>query len=283
VACLLGMFDKFRRILLPSAWSPRTIKPMGHVIDIYNFAGGSAKTTVTLNLGYHLAQLGKRVALVDLDPQASLTEALGFDVTQIEQTVGTLLEGGPLETLEVHGMTLVPSNVDLIAAEYALFNAAFRDTKLKRALAPVIEAHDFVLIDSLPSMGLLAFTGLVASSELLVPILASGKGISHTRRMLDMVASAVRDNDMNLGVLAFVPTFYDSRLIHDRAALEQIRETFSPIAPVFNPITSSTVFKNAGALGKPVALYDRRHDAVKTFCALAEFVIASLEVDRGEE
>ena len=63
---LLGMFDKFRRMLTLTARSPRTIKPMGHVIDIYNFAGGSAKTTVTLNLGYHLAQLGKRVALVDL-------------------------------------------------------------------------------------------------------------------------------------------------------------------------------------------------------------------------
>ena len=256
---------------------------MAHVIDIYNFAGGSAKTTVTLNLGYHLTQLGKRVALVDLDPQASLTEALGFDVTGIEQTVGTALEGNPLETLQVHGMTLVPSNVDLIAAEYALFNAPFRDTKLKKALAPLEAAHDVVLIDSLPSMGLLAFTGLVASSELLVPILASGKGISHTRRMLDMVSKAVADNDMNLSVLAFVPTFYDSRLIHDRAALAQIQETFSSIAPVLKPIMASTVFKNASALGKPVALYDKRHDAVNVFRALAEFVVAELEGTCGED
>lgn len=124
-------------------------------------------------------------------------------------------------------------------------------------------------------MGLLAFTGLVASDCLLVPVLSSGKGLSHIRRMLDMVAQAVRENDLSLAVLAFVPTFFDGWLVHDRAVLEQIRETFSPVAPVLEPINASTVFKNAGAVGKPVALYDPRHPAVGALQAV--FVVAELE------
>lgn len=132
---------------------------MAKIISIFNQAGGVAKTTLTQNLGYHLARRNHRVLLVDLDPQASLTIFMGLDIDGLEQTLyDALVDEEPLYIEEnLMGMDLAPTNLTLSVAETALVNADLREFRLKSAIEPIEEHYDFILIDCPPSLGLLSY------------------------------------------------------------------------------------------------------------------------------
>lgn len=142
------------------------------IIALFNQSGGVGKTSLTMNLGYHLAQRKHSVLLIDMDPQASLTTFMGLDAYELSKTVYDAIvqdENLPIQH-DIHGMDLAPSNIHLSAAEMELVLAEFREIRLKEALEPVQAQYDFVLIDCPPSLAILSYISLVASTHVLVVV-----------------------------------------------------------------------------------------------------------------
>ena len=159
---------------------------MAKVIALFNQAGGVSKTSLTMNLGYHLAQRSHRVLLIDMDPQASLTTFMGVDIYNLSRTVYEAVvrdEEMPIQP-NIHGMDLAPANIRLSGAELELVVADMRDIRLKEALAPLLPAYDFILIDCPPSLGILSYISLVAATHTLIPIQTHYKSLVGTDLLL---------------------------------------------------------------------------------------------------
>src|SRR3569832_728482 len=169
---------------------------MSRVIALFNQCGGVGKSTLTMNLGYHLQERSQRVLLIDMDPQASLTIFMGLEQELLNSTVSDVLadedDDEDLSELPIHkglhGLDLTPSSINLSATELALVNADMRDVRLKDALSPVRDLYDFILIDCPPSLGLLSYISLVAATHILVPIQTQFKAFEGTNLLLKTVA-----------------------------------------------------------------------------------------------
>lgn len=245
-------------------------------ITVFNQAGGVGKTTLTLNLGYHLAQQGTRVLLVDLDPQASLTTFLGFEPDDLETTIyDALMERSPLPILPgVFGMSLVPSNITLAGAEQELVSALGREARLKRILDGVSASFDFVLVDCPPSLGLLAVLGLAAAQYILVPVQTQYKAYKGTDQLLGTVDGVRRNLNPQLQILGFVPMQYEKGRVHDRQALEAIQTQLSARGEVLEPISRAEDFKNSTLTHQPLVLFNPQNSIVEVLDSLARHVLA---------
>jgi chromosome partitioning protein len=148
------------------------VESVALIITIYNQSGGVMKTSLTMNLGYQMAQHGRKVLLVDMDPQASLTAFMGLEPADLDQTIAdSVLNDAPLAIQpDIHQMDLLPSNIMLSAAEMQLTSVMAREWRLRRVLEPIVDQYDVVLIDSPPSLGILSILSLVASTHVLIPI-----------------------------------------------------------------------------------------------------------------
>ncbi|CAD5989951.1 Sporulation initiation inhibitor protein Soj [Planktothrix tepida] len=241
------------------------------VISLFNQAGGVGKTTITLNLGYHLAQRGNRILLIDLDPQASLTLFMGFDPQSLEKTVfDAIVNEEPLFIQkEVHRMDLAPTNINLSVAEIQLVNMDFREVRLKDALEPIRENYDFILIDCPPSLGLLSYISLVAATHVLVPIETHYKAFEGTNLLLQTVARVRKKGNRSLQIAGFVPSRYAATNSQDKRTLNAIQEQFSTVATVYEPIPRLTAFVDASEQQVPLAVYDARNGVVKILDRLA--------------
>jgi chromosome partitioning protein len=244
---------------------------VSQVICLFNQAGGVGKSTLAINLGYHLTQLKPpkvkrnfRVLLVDVDPQSSLTNFMGIDPTEQEKTIyDALIDQEPLPILsDVHGMDFVPANQDLSSAELELVVADMRDLRLKFALEPVQKQYDFILLDCPPSLGILSYISLVASTHVLVPIQTQYKAFLGTELLLNTVARVRSLPNRDLKFAGFIPTMYDSRNSQDERTLKAIQEQLSNIGEVFDPIPRSTAFADAAEENVPLALFSPKHPAV---------------------
>ena len=241
------------------------------VISLFNQAGGVGKTTITLNLGYHLAQRGNKILLIDLDPQASLTLFMGFDPQNLEKTVfDAIVNEEPLFIhKEVHRMDLAPTNINLSVAEIQLVNMDFREVRLKDTLEPIRENYDFILIDCPPSLGLLSYISLVAATHVLVPIETHYKAFEGTNLLLQTVARVRKKGNRSLQIAGFVPSRYAATNSQDKRTLNAIQEQFSPVGTVYEPIPRLTAFVDASEQQVPLAVYDARNGAVKILDRLA--------------
>ena len=199
---------------------------MTKIIAVFNQAGGVAKTTLTQNLGYHLAQRKHRVLLIDMDPQASLTIFMGLEPRELEGTLyDALVNEEPLFIQEdLMGMDLAPTNLNLSAAETLLVNADLREMRLKSAIEPIEEEYDFILIDCPPSLGLLSYISLVAATHVLVPIETEFKAFEGTNNLLETVARVRSKANRRLKIAGFVPTRFKSRMTQDIRTLGAIQE-----------------------------------------------------------
>ncbi len=217
---------------------------MPTVIAFFNQKGGTAKTTSTLNVGAALVERGRRVLAIDLDPQASLTMALGVDVINLQQSIYDLLSDPdvPLDDVvlstTVEGMDLIPSHPDLAAAELELLNELERERRLERILDDqMLDRYDLVVIDSPPSLNILSINVLVASDTLVIPIEPHPLSLMVLRRLFETVNRIYRLNP-NLTVAGFLPTkvHHSSRLAADM--IEMLREQF-PHVRLLPPIPLS--------------------------------------------
>ncbi|MEX2426067.1 MAG: ParA family protein [Thermomicrobiaceae bacterium] len=217
---------------------------MPTIVAFFNQKGGTAKTTTTLNLGAALVERGRRVLALDLDPQASLTMALGVDVINLEWSIYDLLSdpdhplGDVIQASTVPGMDLIPSHPDLAAAELELLNELERERRLENVLNdPALDAYDLVVIDSPPSLNILSINVLVASDALVIPIEPHPLSLMVLRRLFETVSRISRLNP-RLQVAGFLPTkvHHSSRLAVDM--IDMLRDQF-PDVPLLPAIPLS--------------------------------------------
>lgn len=243
------------------------------IIALFNQSGGVAKTTLTQNLGYHLATNKKRVLLVDIDPQASLTNFMGVDPEALEKTLyNAIIDEEPLfifpET--IHGMRLAPTNINLSAAELVLPTADAREYRLKEALTPIKDDYDFILIDCPPSLGILSILALTAATHLVVPIQCQFKSFLGTDLLLDTVGRVRKKLNKNLEIAGFIPTMLDSRTAQETRTANAVQEQLSQMATIYPAIPKSIAFADASERRIPLALYDKSHAAVKVMKKIAK-------------
>lgn len=249
---------------------------MTKIITFFNQAGGVGKTTTTINVGYHLAKKNHRVLLVDMDPQASLTNFMGLEPEELENTIHDLImehKGIDVQDVllpKIHLMDLLPSNIDLAQAEHELLMADLREFRLKEALEPIIDDYDFILIDCPPSLGLLSFISLVTANYVLVPVQCQFKSLKSTDYLLKTVARVRKRLNRDLKIAAFLPTMYQTSNSMDKRTLETIEENLEKIAPVLPPLNRATAIAEASESGEPLALSSKKHrKSLKLFDLLA--------------
>jgi chromosome partitioning protein len=247
---------------------------MGRVISFANQKGGVAKTTTTLNLGVALAEQNLRVLLCDLDPQGNLTMSQGLNPDTIERSMfDVLVHRLPIQEVIHHTeVDVAVSSIDLAGAELALSSMIGRERALEKALAPVRETYDYVLIDTPPSLGLLTINALVASNGVIVPVQCeylSLRGLVQLENTLSMI----RENlNPDVGIEGILPTMYDSRTLHSREAVEILQENFGDL--VFDTKIKKTVrYAEAPVKGSSVLKYDPSGSAAQAYRDLAKEVL----------
>jgi chromosome partitioning protein len=247
---------------------------MGRVISFANQKGGVAKTTTTLNLGVALAEQGLKILLADLDPQGNLTMSQGLNPDTIERSMfDVLVHRLPIQEVIHHReVDLAVSSIDLAGAELALSSMIGRERALEKALAPVRDSYDYVLIDTPPSLGLLTINALVASNGVIVPVQCeylSLRGLVQLENTLSMI----RENlNPDVGIVGILPTMYDKRTLHSREAVEILRENFGDL--VFDTKIRKTVrYAEAPVKGTSVLKYDPTGNAAQAYRQLAKEVL----------
>jgi chromosome partitioning protein len=244
------------------------------VISFANQKGGVAKTTTTLNLGVALAEQGLKVLLVDLDPQGNLTMSQGLNPDTIERSMfDVLVHRLPIQEVVHHTeVDLAVSSIDLAGAELALSSMIGRERALEKAIAPVRENYDYVLIDTPPSLGLLTINALVASNGVIVPVQCeylSLRGLVQLENTLSMIRENLNPDVEIQGIL---PTMFDKRLLHSKEAVDILKENFGDL--VFKTKIRKTVrYAEAPVKGQSVLGYDPSGDAAALYRDLAKEVL----------
>jgi chromosome partitioning protein len=244
---------------------------MTRVLAVANQKGGVAKTTTVASLGAAMAENGRRVLLVDLDPQGCLTFSLGQDPDKLAVSIHEVLLGDVepgaalVETSE--GMTLLPANIDLAGAEAMLLMRAGREYALKRALAKVGDQFDVVIIDCPPSLGVLTLNGLTAANDVIVPLQCetlAHRGVGQFLRTVDDVQQIT---NADLTMLGALPTLYDSRTTHSRDVLLDVADRYGLVV-LGPPIPRTVRFAEASASGASV-LAGRKNKGANAYRELA--------------
>ncbi len=245
------------------------------VIVLANQKGGVAKTTTTLNLGVAFAEQGHRVLLVDLDPQGNLTMSQGLDPDAIEQSMfDVLVHRLPMDqVIATREVDIAVSSIDLAGADMALSSQIGRERALEKALAPIKDRYDYILLDPPPSLGLLTVNAFVAGTGVIVPVQTeylSLRGLVQLENTLTMV----RENlNPRIDIVGIVPTMYDRRVTHSREADEILRENFGDL--VYNTRIKKTVrFAEAPVKGSSVIAYEPTGEAAMMYRDLAKEVLS---------
>ena len=265
---------------LPDLPEPRQLTEHGpaRVVSMVNQKGGVGKTTTTINLGAALAEYGRKVLLVDFDPQGSLSVGLGLNPHEMDLTVYNALMQREVSIADVivgsgvPGMDLVPSNIDLAAAEVQLVNEVAREQTLQRVLGPVLKDYDFVLIDCQPSLGLLTVNALTASNGVIVPLECEYfalRGVALLKTTIDKVQERLNPNLEIDGVLG---TMFDTRTLHGREVMDRLVEAWGD--QVFHTVIRRTVkFSDSTVAGEPITSYAGKSTGADAYRQLAREVL----------
>lgn len=251
---------------------------MGRVYTLANQKGGVGKTTTAINLGAYLANLGQRVLIVDIDPQANASSCLGVDKRSVKGgTYDVLLDGAPASAHLLHNprlkLSLLPSSPNLVGAEIELVSELGRESRLKNALAPIIEKYDYILIDCPPSLGLLTVNGLIAARDgVIIPVQCEYlalEGLGELTHTLQRVRAALFPG---LKVRGVVLTMFDGRTNLSADVVAEVRKYFSE--QVFAAIIPRSVrLAEAPSYGLPITAYAPESSAAKAYESLAREVL----------
>lgn len=259
--------------------APVTVHGPARVVAVCNQKGGVGKTTTTINLGAALAEHGRRVLLVDFDPQGALSVGLGTDAHNLPKSVYDLLLDRStrvqdvLEHTAVPGMDLIPSNIVLSAAELQLVSEVAREQALTRAIAPVLADYDVVLIDCQPALGLLTVNALTAAHSVLVPLECEYFALRGVALLQDTIVKVQERLNERLRLEGLLATRFDTQTIHRREVLHRLVEAFGD--QVFHTVIPRTVrFPEATTGGVPIIDYAPTSPGSIAYRQLAREVLA---------
>jgi chromosome partitioning protein len=250
-----------------------------HVLAMCNQKGGVGKTTTTINLGAALAELGRQVLLVDFDPQGALSVGLGVNPHELDRTVYNLLmerdvsADDVLLKTNVPGLDLLPSNIDLSAAEVQLVGEVAREQTLGRVLAPILADYDYVIIDCQPSLGLLTVNALTAADGVMIPLECEFFALRGVALLMDTIQKVQERLNPQLELEGILATMYDARTLHGREVLARVVEAFGD--RVFHTVISRTVrFPETTVVGEPITTYAPSSSGAAAYRQLAKEVLA---------
>jgi chromosome partitioning protein len=247
---------------------------LARVIAFANQKGGVAKTTTTLNLGAALAEQGLRVLAIDLDPQGNLTMSQGWNPDEIDRSMFDVLAHRlPItEIVRTNEIDVAVSSIDLAGAELALASMIGRERALQKAIAPVLDVYDWILIDTPPSLGLLTINAFVAATGVIVPVQCeylSLRGLVQLENTLTMIRENLNPAVEIEGIL---PTMFDKRLLHSREAVEILKENFGDLV-LATRIRKTVRYAEAPVKGQSVLRYDPTGEAASMYRDLAKEVL----------
>lgn len=263
---------------LPEPTPPEPGPKHAIVISMTNQKGGVGKTTSTINLGAALAEVGRRVLLVDFDPQGSLSVGLGVNPHTLDQSIYNLLLSNEYSFDEIvlstatEGMDLLPANIDLSAAEVQLVSEVAREQTLKRVLDKIRGRYDFILIDCAPSLGLLTINALTASDKVIIPLECEFFALRGVALLTDTISKVIDRLNPDLEIIGILATMYDSRTLHSREVLQRVLEAFGDT--VFHTVIRRTVkFPETSVAGEPITSYASNSPGAAAYRTLAKEVL----------
>ena len=255
------------------------------IIAMANQKGGVGKTTTTINLGAALAEYGRRVLLVDFDPQGALSVGLGANPHNLDLSIYNVLLQDDVKVEDVliktnvDGLHLLPANIDLSAAEIQLVSEVAREMALARVLRPLRKDYDFILIDCQPSLGLLAINALTCAHGVLIPLECEFFSLRGVALLLDTIDKVRERLNFDLELEGILATMYDSRTTHSRQVLQRVVEAFGD--KVYQTVITKTVkFPESTVAGAPITTLDPASSGARNYRQLAREVIAA-QAERG--
>ena len=247
---------------------------MGKIVSYSNQKGGVGKTTTCVNMAAFLASFGKKVLLVDIDPQGNATTGLGFSKSSLKKSVYNVLiddekaEDNILKT-ELEGLDILPSNIDLAGAEVELVYKKSREKVLKKALSELREKYDFVMIDCPPSLGLLTINALAASDSVIIPIQSEYYALEGLSQLMNSISLVKQHLNPALDVDGVVLTMYDSRSLISKQIAEEIRKFFTK--RLFEIVVPRNIrLVEASSYGKPIMMHDPKCTGARAYKALTQ-------------
>jgi chromosome partitioning protein len=259
--------------------APLTAHGPARIIAMCNQKGGVGKTTTTINLGAALAEYGRKVLLVDFDPQGALSVGLGINPHELDTTVYQLLMDRKVDVHDVvqhtsvPGLDVLPANIDLSAAEVQLVGEVAREMVLARALRPVADEYDVIMIDCQPSLGLLTVNALTAAHGVVIPLECEFFALRGVALLVETIEKIQDRLNPRLEIDGIVATMYDSRTLHSREVVARVVEAFGD--NVFHTVISRTVkFPDATVAAEPITSYAATSAGAEAYRSLARELIA---------
>jgi len=254
---------------------------MGRIISLANQKGGVGKTTTAINLAASLATLGKKVLLVDADPQANASSGLGIDISKLEFTIyECLIDGVPsaqaINPTAVENLFVLPSHIDLVGAEIEMLNMDDREHVMNKLLSPLKPLYDYILIDCSPSLGLITVNALTASDSVIIPVQCEYFALEGISKLLNTIKIIKSKLNPLLEIEGFLLTMYDNRLRLANQVYNEVKKHFQGM--VFETaITRNVRLSEAPSHGKPVLLYDSESKGSTNYMDLAKELIQRIK------
>ncbi|GAA4888848.1 ParA family protein [Tessaracoccus lubricantis] len=252
------------------------------IVSMTNQKGGVGKTTTAINLGAALAETSRKVLLVDFDPQGSLSVGLGVNPHTLDRSIYNLLlsrEYEPQDVIRestVPGLDILPSNIDLSAAEVQLVSEVAREQTLQRVLSKLRSGYDYILIDCAPSLGLLTINALTASDHVIVPLECEFFALRGVALLTDTISKVQDRLNPDLSVMGILGTMYDARTLHSREVLERVVQAFGD--EVFHTVIRRTIkFPETTVAGEPITTYASASPGADAYRQLAREVLLRSE------
>lgn len=250
---------------------------MGRIIAIANQKGGVAKTTTAVNLSACLVELGKKVLLLDLDPQGNASSGSGIIKHQLKQSIyDVLINDVPMrniiQTTDLHNLSIAPARIELAGAEIELVNVEARESRLAKALLAVKDDYDYIIIDCPPSLGLLTLNALTASTDVLIPVQCEYYALEGLTLLMDTLNRVKQSLNPNLNIIGALLTMFDARTNLAIQVVDEVKKYFKN--KVFATIVPRNVrLGEAPSHGKPIVLYDERSRGAEVYRDLAKEVL----------
>ena len=250
---------------------------MGKIIAIANQKGGVGKTTTSVNLAASLGVLEKKILLIDADPQANATSGLGIDVEAVEHGTYQILEHSikaedAIMQTSSPNLDIIPAHIDLVAIEIELVDQENRESMLKKAIEPLKDKYDFILIDCAPSLGLLTLNALTAADSVIIPIQCEYFALEGLGKLLNTIKSVQKIHNNKLDIEGLLLTMYDSRLRLSNQVVEEVKKHFDEM--VFETIIQRNVrLSEAPSYGESIINYDASSKGASNYLSLAHEII----------